>query len=329
MNALVVGCGSIGKRHLRNLQQIGVDRLGAVDSREDRRQEIADAIGITNLYASVDEAMADGYDAVVAGVPTAYHMAVARSAIEHNAHVLVEKPLANNDEGVEELLKEAERRKLIFMVGYTYRFWPPLQKVKQLLDGGVIGRAYTAQILFSEYLPDWHPWEDYRHWFMASKAQGGGALLDESHTIDIARWLFGEIDSVFAINGRHSHLEIDADDLAMITAKFSSGLVGNIYMDIFGRHHRKELWVAGEKGNIYWDFYRNEVTLAEPGRDAPQKWTFEDDRNDMFLNQSRHWFQCIAGKEMPRVDGYDGLKTLRVILAAIESSETEKLVQTR
>ena len=137
MNALVVGCGSIGKRHLRNLQEIGVDRLGAVDSREDRRQEVADALGITNLYASVDEAMADGYDAVVAGVPTAYHMAVARSAIEHNAHVLVEKPLANNDEGVEELLKEAERRKLIFMVGYTYRFWPPLQKVKQLL--GVSG----------------------------------------------------------------------------------------------------------------------------------------------------------------------------------------------
>ena len=95
MRVLVVGCGSIGKRHLRNMQEIGIEHLGAVDPRADRRQEVVDQLGLTHLYESVGDSMADGYDAVVVGVPTALHLDVARTAIEAGAHVLVEKPLSN------------------------------------------------------------------------------------------------------------------------------------------------------------------------------------------------------------------------------------------
>lgn len=326
MKVLVVGCGSIGKRHLRNLQEIGVEKVGAVDTREDRREEVRELLGIGSIYGTTEDALADGYDAVVVGVPTAYHTAVARSAVRAGAHVLVEKPVSNREDGLVDLLSEAGERNLVFMVGYTYRFWPPLQAVKQLLDDGAIGRPYAAQITFSEYLPDWHPWEDYRRWFMASKEQGGGAILDESHTIDIARWLFGEIDSVMAVNGKFSHLEIDADDLATIIATFKSGLIGTIHMDIFGRQPRKDMAIIGERGNITWDFYANQVKLQDPTRKVEQSWSFSCERNDMFVSEVRHWLDCVEGRATPPADGHDALRTLHVILAAIESSDTGRRV---
>ena len=327
MRLLVVGCGSIGKRHLGNFQQLGVPHLGAVDTRGDRRREVAERFGIKALYESLDEALAEGYDAVLVGVPTRHHLAVAQKAIAAGAHVLIEKPLADRLEGVETLLEEGRRRGLVLIVGYTYRFWPPLRKIKELLDGGAIGRVYSANITFSEYLPDWHPWEDYRSWFMASKELGGGALLDESHTIDFARWLFGEIDEVFCVNGHFSHLEITSDDLAEMTVLFRSGAVGNIHMDIFGRQHRKEMSIVGAEGNIDWDFYANEVRIYHSSAKAWQTWKFNCDRNEMFLAEDQSFLDCIAGKASPAVDGYDGLRTLKVILAAIESASTKQMVR--
>lgn len=326
MRLLVVGCGSIGKRHLQNFQQLGGSHLGAVDSRPDRRKEASDRFGIPAVYESVDDALSEGYEAVVVCVPTHHHLDVAQKAVAKGAHVLVEKPIADRLPGLVEVLELAREERLTFMVGYTYRFWPPLLKVKELIDFGTFGRIYSMQIVFSEYLPDWHPWEDYRSWFMARKELGGGAILDESHTLDIARWLFGEIDSVFCVNGRFSHLEITSDDLAEMVVSFRSGTVGNIHMDIFGRHPRKEMSIVGERANAYWDFYANEVKVYHADGKAWQTWKFGCDRNDMFVAEARHFLDCVGSQSPPAVDGFDGLKTLKVILAAIESSQTGRLV---
>jgi predicted dehydrogenase len=322
MKLLVVGCGSIGKRHLGNFQQLGLTNLGAVDPRLDRRKEVTERFGITALYGSVDEALRDGYDAVVTCVPTRYHVDVAKAAVAYGAHVLVEKPIADRLDGLEELLEQSQKKGLCFMVGYTYRHWPPLVKIKKLLEQGALGRIYSVEITFSEYLPDWHPWEDYRNFYMAKKEQGGGAILDESHTLDFARWLFGEIDTVFCINGKFSHLEISSDDLAEMLVYFRSGAIGNIHMDIYGRHHRKEMAIIGERGNCYWDFYANEVKLYHAETKVWQNFKFGCDRNEMFVTEAQHYLDCINKKSQPAVDGFDGLKTLRVILAAMESSKT-------
>lgn len=326
MRLLVVGCGSIGKRHLRNFQSLGAQHLGAVDTRGDRRREVTEKLGVTATYASVDEALGKGYDAVLVGVPTRYHTEVAEMAIASGAHVLVEKPLSDRGDGLEELLEKARSGGLVFMVGYTYRFWPPLRKVKELLDASAIGRVYSAQVTFSEYLPDWHPWEDYRSWFMARRDQGGGAILDESHALDIARWLFGEVVEVFCVNGTFSNLEITSDDLAEMLLRHVSGVIANVHMDIFGRDHRKHIAIMGERGNIDWDFYANTVTLADAGAKVRQTLAFSCDRNDMFLEEARCFLECIEGRASPPVDGRDGLQTLRLILAALESSETRRAV---
>lgn len=327
MRLLVVGCGSIGKRHLGNFATLGVEHLGAVDPREDRRAEVTEKLGVQATYASVDEALAEGYDAVLIGTPTALHTPIAEKAIASGAHVLVEKPIAATTDGLDDVLEKARSGGLVFMVGYTYRFWPPLQKIKQMLDDGAIGRVYSAQVTFSEYLPDWHPWEDYRSWFMARKDLGGGAILDESHALDIARWLFGEVEDVYCINGTFSHLEITSDDLAEVTLRHTSGVIANVHMDIFGRDHRKTIAIMGERGNLYWDFHANTVTHVDAENGGARDVTaFTCDRNEMFLEEARCFLAAIEGRATPPVDGHDGLATLRVILAAQDSSQTRRAV---
>lgn len=327
MKLLVVGCGSIGKRHLGNFKALGVEEVGAVDTRPDRLREAADRFGVSALFGSVEDALAAGWDAVVVGVPTRHHLHVAEQAVSAGAHVLVEKPISDRLEGLEELLEKARNNGLVLMVGYTFRFWPPLRKLKELLDGGAVGRIYSAQVTFSEYLPDWHPWEDYRSWFMASKELGGGAILDESHALDMARWLFGEAESVYCVNDTISHLEITSDDLAEMVVRFRSGVVAAVHMDIFGRHHRKEIAVAGETGNASWDFYRSEVRLYRADEKVWQVWPFTCERNDMFVAEASHFLDCVAGKATPAVDGEDGRRTLELILAAVESSQRQQAIR--
>ncbi len=162
---------------------------------------------------------------------------------------------------------------------------------------------------------------------MAKKEEGGGAILDESHALDLVRWLFGEVESVYCLNGKFSSLDITSDDLADIILRFRNGIVGNIHLDIFGRDHRKELVIIGEKGNIFWDGNKDLVTVYNAESSDREMIRFDCDRNDQFLHEVKHFLECIEKGQSPVADGFDGLKTLEVILAALESSEKGKVIK--
>jgi predicted dehydrogenase len=327
MRALIVGAGSVGKRHLANFQSFGVEGLGAVDLREDRRREVSERFPSVRVYDELDVALQGGYDAVVVCTPTAYHTDVARRSLGAGAHVLMEKPISNRLEGVEETLTLANERALICMVGYTYRFWPPLQRLHELITQGVIGRVLFADITFSQYLPDWHPWEDYREWFMSRREEGGGALLDESHAIDLARWLFGEVVEVFCRTGNLSSLEMTADDFAQFVVVFDTGMVATIHLDVFGRQARRTIDVSGERGSLRIDVTEGEIDIFDAESRAQRTIGFQCDRNEMFVAEARHFLGCIREGLTPCVSGQDALRTLRVCLAGQESSSTNCVVR--
>jgi predicted dehydrogenase len=329
MRVLVVGGGSIGKRHAGNFKQLGIERVGVVDPRADRRAEVTAKLGLTDTYESVDAALQNGYDAVVVGVPTAFHTEVAHRSLAAGAHVLMEKPISDRLDGLSDLVQETSRLRRVFMVGYTYRFWPPLLHLHKLLSSGIVGRVYFADVTFSEYLPDWHPWEDYRSWFMSKKEQGGGAMLDESHAVDMARWLFGEIRDVFCLTGNLSHLEMTADDHAQFLVNYESGARGTIHMDLFGRRHRRTIDVVAEHGNITWDFFANTVQVQHVDQRYSQTTTFTCERNDMFLAEAAHFLDAIAGRTEPLVSAGDAARTLAVLLAGFTSSQSGNRVRCR
>jgi len=324
---LIVGCGSVGKRHLGNFKTIGVDDIGAVDKRSDRLKEVQEKFSVKKVYSDLDAALNEKYDAAVVATPPSLHIPIATKLAENKCHLLIEKPISDNLDGIETLLKVVRDNKLILLVGYTYRFWPPLIKVEELLKKKILGRVYSVRIEFSEYLPDWHPWEDYRTFYMAKKELGGGAILDESHTIDFARWFFGEIKEISCINDKISTLEISSDDIAEMLVRFKSGVVGNIHLDIFGRSHRKNLEIICEKGNIYWDFYQNKVEIYYGDDKRWEIYPYNCERNLMFLEEAKHFLQCVRNGTPPKISGEDGVKTLKCVLAAIESSKTKKVIK--
>ena len=267
MKFLCIGAGSIGKRHLRNLLAIGVkpEDLAASDPREDRRAEVA-AMGITSLHETYEHALdSSDFDAAIVCSPTNLHIPQAIDLAQRGIHILMEKPLGHNLDGADELAAVVARNKITVLMAYIFRFSPLTTKVRELLDAGAIGKVLYVRGEFSEYLPDWHPYEDYRSFYMAEKSQGGGSILDQSHIMDLVHHLFGGFESVHALNGNLSSLEVRSDDYSELTIRLKSGAVASIHTDMFGRDHVKTLEVKGETGNILWNSTENLVTLYDPG----------------------------------------------------------------
>lgn len=320
MRILIVGGGSVGKRHLRNFAALGVTAFGVVDPRADRRDELAREPVAPKTYADLGTALAEGYDITVVCAPTAYHVEIGQRAVAAGSHVLMEKPLSDSMRGVAELLTEAGRAGRVFMVGYTYRFWPPLQQVRTLLEAGTIGRIHFAHIVFSQYLPDWHPWEDYRTWFMSKREEGGGALLDESHTIDMARWFLGEVSSLSCETGNLSTLDMTADDFARFFLSFENGTRATVHMDVFGRLPTRRLDFLGEHGHLTCDLNRNEIVVYDARTTETTVTPYTCERNEMFMAEARHFLSCVRDGVPPTVSGQDAARTLAVVLAGAKAS---------
>ena len=328
MKVLVVGCGSAGKRHLRNLLQLKVDEICAVDSQKDRLEEVR-SLGIQLCSSSIQEALQKGSkpQAAVIATPPKFHIPHATELLDKGCDVLIEKPLSKDLDGVDDLIEKAKRLNRLVMTGYTYRFWNPLIFMKRLLDEGKIGRPLTARISFNEYLPDWHPWEDYRKFYMASEDLGGGALLDSSHTLDIARWFFGEVKALCGICRRISRLEIETDDFVEILLEFNNGVFCSVRMDLIDRAHQRDMTITGEEGNLVWDFNKNQVNLYDAKTKKWENFAFQDERNDMFVSELSYFLNCIQRLQKSNYDLDECKRTMELVALCRESQQEGKWLQ--
>jgi predicted dehydrogenase len=328
MRVVVAGCGSIGKRHLKNLQALKVDELIGVDPREDRRREIEGAFKVP-VRATLPEALKSGADAVFVTAPPVFHVPLALEAARAGCHLFIEKPLSHILDGIDELMRETETRNLVAFVGSNWKFHPGFQTMKALLDKGMIGRVTSARCQFGQYLPDWHPWEDFRKGYSARKDLGGGILLD-SHEFDYLTWFLGPVTRVACFSGRVSSLEIETEDTAEVILKFASGAFGGIHLDYTQRTYQRNFEFFGEEGTIRWDVRRRAVELFEGGREG--RWTVFDepagyDLNTMYVDEVRHFLDCIRGHTTPLTDLKQGQAALKLILAAKMSNQNRAAVE--
>ena len=322
MEILVVGAGSIGKRHIRNLLAVGIrpENISVIDPREDRR-EGAFNLGIKALYEEIDTALRDRkFCASIICSPTSMHIPQALELVGQGVNLLIEKPLSHNLNGAKELIQAANRADVSVLVGYIFRFSPLTAKVVRLLANGAIGKVLYVRGEFSEFLPDWHPYEDYRSFYMAEQSQGGGSLLDQSHVIDLVHYLCGSFRSVYAVNKTLSSLEINADDFAELIVTLEDGIIASIHTDIFGRDYKKQLEIKGEEGNIYWDFYANTVSIYRcDSRSCETYKQFPTDFNLTYIDEIRHFLACCEKKEQPLASLQNGIETMSIIEAAKRS----------
>lgn len=325
MRVLVVGAGIIARRHIRNLKLVDPAARIAVWRQSPRSDDLGElAASVECVFRSPEEALAWAPQAAVVASPAPFHVPQAAGLAERGVHLLIEKPLSDSLEGIEPLLRTCAERGVVGMVGYNLRFHAPLRILKETLAAGAIGRVLGVRAEVGQYLPDWRPGTDYRRSVSARRSLGGGALLELSHEIDCARWLGGEVADVCARVGRLSPLEIDVEDTAEILLRFESGALGSVHLDMIQRAPARWCRLIGSEGTLHWDGSDDSVGLfaASEGRWVPLRPPGQEDRNAMYVAELRHFLECVESGRTPAVSIEDGLRALRIALAAAESART-------
>lgn len=327
---LIVGFGSIGKRHLHLARKL----LPDADIRVLRHQK-TDLIPqyANGCLFSLEQAISFAPQIAIIASPATFHIAVAEALASAGVHLLVEKPLSVTVDGVCDLLEICQAQKLVLMTGYNLRFLPSLQRFHELMNEKVIGKVFSVRCEIGQYLPSWRPDSDYRQGVSARQELGGGALLELSHELDYLRWIFGEVVWVKATLGRQSNLEVDVEDTAHLTLGFASvyhdnQLIATANLD-FIRHDTTRLCTAiGEKGSLRWNGLTGEVELFEArAKEWKKLFQHQHQRDESYLAEWQHFIDCVSAHKSPMITGEDGLKVLQIIEAARKSSTSGCKVQ--
>ena len=325
---LICGSGSVGKRHGENLQQLGC-RVSCFDPRQDRLNEVRELLGQQiDCFDDFEHALAaHEYDGVVIGSPTSFHVEQSIASLRAGIPVLLEKPVSIGLSEARALLRTEKETNVPVLLGYTWRWWAPLSRVKSMLEQGRIGAVRHVQLYMSAHLADWHPWERYQDFFMSKKALGGGALLDESHWIDLMLWFFGMPEKIIGCSEKISDLDIETDDNVDIRASYPDGKRIWVHLDLYGRPHERFIRFVGEKGTLNWSSDPNEirVTLGPEFEVTIEK--FDMVRNDMFVGTAKSFLDMIEGGSPRPCTLEDGVRVMQVIEAVRESTRTGAYVE--
>ena len=309
---------------MTNFRNAGVRFIAGSDPQPSRLEQAHKQSGLDAQYADYEKALSEHrFDAVVIATPPSMHTEMALQAAESGCHIFVEKPLAHNLERLDKLSAICADKRLCVFVAYCHRFLPSVKKLKELIESARIGRPYAVTMNWGSFLPNWHPWEDYRAFYMARKALGGGALLDESHGIDLLRYLFGEIEWVSGDVGTIGDLEIDSDDWASFLLRTRSGVRGKGHFDLMRHDPQVKLEIIGQKGSLTWDRIDHRISVYDAERRSYELLPYTtSDVLMMYPAEVEHFISCVRDGTKPLVDLEDGIRTLEVVMEIFESSRT-------
>jgi glutamate-1-semialdehyde 2,1-aminomutase/spore coat polysaccharide biosynthesis protein SpsF len=322
--ALVVGCGSIGRRHAKNLKSLGVRHLGLCDTSPEALNRCQEEVN-GEAFGDYGQALRKfDPDIVLICTPPVYHVEEALAALQARAHVFIEKPLSHESSGIQALIAEARRRDRNVQIGYNMRFQPGLRILKELVDSGKIGRVLWLSAEAGQYLPDWRPWQHYRESYSARHELGGGIILDGSHELDYICWLLGRPTEVTCRAEHLSSLDVDVEDSAWIYLSFPEGRRAELHLDFVQRAYTRTCKVVGETGTVVWDFGVPEVRWFSAGQPGWRSIPYVFEVNDMYVAEIVHFLESLGNKTGPMVDLEQGRDVIRVVEAAKKSSEEER-----
>lgn len=342
MKVLFIGLGAIGQRHLRNLISLKKNNLEIFSFRTDqskKKEVITEDLKLikgSNIdekfniktFSSLKEVLALKQDITFICSPSSMHIEPSIQALKAESHVFIEKPLSNSLEGINKLEKIAKEKNKLVYVGFQMRFNPVVKKLKSLVENKKIGKITSVRLEVSEYMPNFHKYEDYRNSYTSRKELGGGVILSQIHELDYLQWIFGKPNSVLAYGGKISDLEIDVED--SVTALISinkKGEDGNIpislHMDFLQKNAKRKCIVYGTKGRIEADLIKVKIDVLT---DSVEKFEWKEfKRNDQFLAQIKHFLDATEKKVVPLVDLSEGKKSLEIALSLKKSLDSNKI----
>lgn len=327
LKVVIASLGGIGRRHLANFQHVAPAVRPIVWHQHSRPGSGSPSAADTVVY-SLEGALAERPDAALVTGPSSTHVETALALARHGVHLLVEKPLADTLDGVAELIDTCRARGVLLAVGYCFRFYAPLQAVRDAIRDGRLGRVLSLRAEVGRYLPDWRPGQDYRTTVSGQRSLGGGVLLELSHEIDYPRWLLGEITTVTARVARLGDLAVDVEDTAELLVSFKDGAVGSIHLDMLQRAPVRTCRIVGTEATLIWDGGTHKVRMLTA--EAPDGTVLyagtAADYDEMYRVELRHFLDAVGGAEFPGATGEDGRRALEIALAAQRSSDERRVV---
>jgi len=339
MKFLIAGLGSIGRRHFRNLIALGEKDIVLLRTRKATLSD--DELAGYPVETDLDEALSKHKpNAVIVANPTSMHLDVAIPAAQAGCHILLEKPVSHSLDRLDILQSTAQNNGSKILVGFQFRYHPTLNKARELIQSNALGQILSVHAHWGEYLPQWHPWEDYRQSYAARADLGGGVIITLTHPLDYLRYLLGDVESLWSFNGHISPLEVNVEDVAEIGLKFTNGAVGGVHVNYFQRPPVHRLEIIGTNGTLRWDnadgilhLYKTPATFGSfsDNPPAPVMESFSPpegfERNQLFVAQTRHFIEIVRGEKESVCRLEDGVMALRLVLAAYESQKARQVIK--
>jgi predicted dehydrogenase len=345
---LFVGLGGIGQRHLRNLRALLGDSVEVVAYRVRReRQTLDDNLQVVagvdleqkygvSVCSDLTQALASRPDVVFITNPSSLHVPVALEAARQGCHLFIEKPLSHSLTQINELMALCDEQKLVTCVAYQLRYHPGFLRLRELLAAGAVGRLLSVRAEVGEYLPGFHPYEDYRRMYAARSALGGGVTLSQIHEIDYLCALFGRPRRVFSMGGHVSSLDIDVDDVAVSLLEFArtdgGPLFVELHQDFVQRPVQRSVTVLGERGKLTWSLSgRYFEHCDESGKSLERRGYAELSRNQPFMDELANFFGCVIRGEPCSPSVREGALSLEVAVALLASQAdgSQKKIEAR
>jgi len=256
---LIVGLGSMGKRRIRNLQKLGIKSIMGFDIRSDRLEECSKRYGIPT-FSNIVEAINEKPDAMIISTPPDSHLEFVKIAVKNNIKFFTELNLILSDvQKIQNLIKQKTTKGC---PSCTMLFHPMVIEIEKLVKKNTIGKIYIIRHHVGHHLASWHPWEDYREFFVSKRNTGGARELMQVELLWLTR-IFSDLKEVSSKIGKISNLNIDIDDYYMVNLVFEKGILCQLLIDVFSQPSKKETEIIGEKGTIVCNFNNGQIKISK------------------------------------------------------------------
>ncbi len=310
MNVLVVGCGSIGKRHINNLIKLNNIKSVFVYT---KNKNCLKELDNENKIRTINNLSDIKPDFAIIANETFKHIDTAILLAEKGVHLFIEKPLSHNLDKIDILENIVKEKSLKVYVAYNLRFLKAMGYVKEQISKKAIGDLYFARIEVGQYLPSWRTDRDYKDSYSASREKGGGVALDLSHEIDYMLYLFGDPSNWKVVKAKVSNLEIDSEDIFEGIYLYDNNFICSIHMDYLQIEKKRQIRIVGSAGEITCDLVKNEITVNVNNKSQSINDKNMFDINKTYTDEIMHFIESVKGSVEPAITLKDGIKVLRLL----------------
>lgn len=325
---LIVGLGSIGRRHLEILRSFYPD----ADIRAVTSKSIKNNKNILNgKFDNIDEAIKFEPQFAVISSPSSKHLKTSMKLALKKINLFIEKPISNSSKDVSELIKICKKNKIVSHVGYNLRFFFSLKKFKSLIDQGKIGKVLSVRCEVGQHLSSWRKNIKYQNTVSSQKKLGGGVLLELSHEIDYISWIFGDIKWIIPYVDKISELNIDVEDtahliLGCLNRKMNNLSIVNLTMDFYRHDRKRECIAIGKKGSLQWDGIRGCVKFLKKGASHWEELYIDKNNIDKsYISQWKFFLKLLENKKRSFNSLNNALKIVEIVELIKKNSLNLKL----